>query len=224
MNYLFIITFLATSIAHAETLEAHLEKLKAVIEKDGRCDFAVAQVPDGKYKDNRAFWPTTVACSGDIEVNAGTMKARSGCGAFHLDADDLSTKGVGMEGRMKIANGKKCAEGGFEEVMGLNLYGYVDEAAGVDASGKPNMSVGWVFYDGSRSNFMHPKVVYVKSGGEKYQAWWTKEHDKSVAKEATKAIEIRRQESAAQQVQKVNQQKAKAKETAEQKKKDDLWN
>lgn len=221
MKPLLILTLiLFPKYSFADPLNDYLEKMKSVVAKDGRCDFGVVQVPTGKHATNKSLWPTTVACIGNITLNGGTMKERSGCGAFHLDTDDLTTKGVGSEGRMKIANGKKCSDGGFEEVMGLNLYGYVDEPAGFDNKGKPNMSVGWIFYDGSRSDFMEPKILLQNSGGEKYQQWWTKNHRAAIAKTETTKSEAKKAQAADAIKEKASQEKAKA----AQKQKEDLWN
>lgn len=169
-----------SSLANADTLDTHIAKLEAVVEKNGRCEFAVAQVPTGERKEQSMLWPKSVVCIGDITVDGGTMRERSGCSAFWLDTYTLRTTGVGTEGRMKIANGKKCNDGGFEEVMGMNLMGYVDEPAG-STNGIPNMSVGWLFYDGSRTNFMTPSIVYLKAKHSKYEAWWSKKNSESKA-------------------------------------------
>ncbi|MGE0761856.1 MAG: hypothetical protein AB7N80_01130 [Bdellovibrionales bacterium] len=156
-----------------------MAKLKKVVEKDGRCEFAVAQIPTGNHRTSESLWPKSVACLGDIVVNEGTMREKSGCAAFYLDTYTLRTSGVGTEGRMKIANGKKCASDGLEEVTGLNLQGYVDEKAG-SFNGVPNLDVGWVFYDGSRTNFMTPTIVYSKSS-QRYEAWWNQKRKEVIA-------------------------------------------
>lgn len=182
-NVIFIFVILYGGLANADGLDLHLGKLKAVVEKDGRCAFAVVQIPTGDYRKQESLWPKSVACLGDIVVDEGTMRERSGCGAFYLNSYTLRTTGVGTEGRMKIANGKKCADGGFEEVTGFNLHGYVDEKAG-SFNGVPNMEVGWVFYDGSRTEFMAPAIIYSKKsllGSSKYEAWWNQKRIEVIA-------------------------------------------
>ncbi|HEX7673145.1 MAG TPA: hypothetical protein VF412_03190 [Bdellovibrio sp.] len=183
-----LLLFGASLSAKAGSLDEYMEKMKSVIEKDGRCEFAVAQVPSGDRKEQTMLWPKVVACLGDITVAAGTMNEKSGCGAFYFNPFTLKIDGVGSNGRMKIANGKKCVDGGLEEVMGLNLIGYVDEKAG-SFNGVPNLDVGWVFYDGSRTDFMKPVVVYAKKallGKSKYEDWWSQKRQIVIAKENEK--------------------------------------
>lgn len=184
------LTFMLHNTAFADSLDGYLSKMTKTIDQDGRAVFCVAQIPTGERRDQSIFWPKSATCIGEVSIGAG-MAQRSGCAAFHLNVYNLSTSGVGSGGRQKIIEGKDC-EQSFEQLMVLNVYGYVDEPAGKDKDGNANLSVGWLFYDGARVDWMKPVVVYVKKSTlsglfnkkTSYEEWFAQKRTALVTEQA----------------------------------------
>lgn len=173
---------ISSTTAFADSLQGYLNKMTSVIEKDGRALFCIAKVPTGKRETSEILWPKSAQCIGEVTIGSG-MKERTGCAAFNLDVNRLTTTGVGSDGRQKIIEGKKC-DVALEQLMGLNLQGYYDEPAG-----KNEFPVGWTFYDGVRVDFMKPVVVYSKRpllGSSKFESWWNTKRAEAVAQENKK--------------------------------------
>lgn len=109
------------------TENPELQNQARVVQKDGRCSLATVPWPrPGVPKiqvTNFKHYATAFVCIGDIVLNADTLKQKSGCGAFFLDGDNLQTRPFVDRFGYNIIPNKKCADGGFEELMKDQVIG-----------------------------------------------------------------------------------------------------
>lgn len=134
MKWILPFLFFVSSTCLAAGLDEHLDKLRSVVQKDGRCDFAVVSIPKGKNKDNPIFWPKRAVCVSTLYLDKGTLKQRHGCMAFLFDANRLDSFPLLQGYDFNMAVDKPCEEGGLEAVMSDLLF--TDNTAGLDKPGR----------------------------------------------------------------------------------------
>lgn len=164
-----ILISIIASFAKADQLDDHLEKMKSVIEKDDRCEFSVVTIP--KDRTRKDVWPRGAVCVGTIGFNQGTMKERSGCGAFYLNTNNLIMSSLIPQLDYNMAENKKCRLGGFEAVM--------DDLLFTDNTVTPSkrVPVKWAFTSAYRlpDSEFDVQLIYVNQTVEKFRDWFTKE-------------------------------------------------
>lgn len=110
-----------------QTPNPELQNQANVVKKDGRCSLATVPWPrpDVPKVQVNIFkqYATAFVCVGDIVLNADTLRQKSGCGAFFLDGDNLQTRPFVDRFGYNVIPNKKCAEGGFEELMKDQVIG-----------------------------------------------------------------------------------------------------
>lgn len=171
---LFVFASISAVAAHASGLDEYLSKVRSVIEKDDRSEFCVVEVPIASRAGETTYWPREAVCVGNLTVGSG-MNERGGCVAFSLNLMNTRASPVGLNGRQKMVEGKKC-EDAFEELMGMTLYN--------------DTPVGWLFYDVYGGvDYKEPYVAYVRRSRlsgflnrkSKYEEWFAKKRAEVIA-------------------------------------------
>lgn len=171
-----LFSFLISVTAHADPLDEHLAKMAKVIEKDDRCEFAVASVP--KQRDQKNLWPRGAVCVGTTVSDKGTMHEQMGCTAFFLNANSLMMEPLMPQLGYNRAVDKKCGSGGFESVMADLLF--TDNTAG----GK-KVLVKWAFTSPFRlpDSSFDVQLIFTYKNNKTYQDWFAKERAAYVAEQ-----------------------------------------
>ncbi|MBX9766971.1 MAG: hypothetical protein K2X47_06850 [Bdellovibrionales bacterium] len=114
--FLVVGTFLATSVASSDA-----EKIRNFLKRQDICQFAVYEV--ARSKKLRAKLPPlpSVRCVDDMVVGKGTVNEKEGCAAFLFNVETGRQSPLKPEFGANIVE-KKCADGGFEDVMNQTLY------------------------------------------------------------------------------------------------------
>lgn len=105
-----------------QTSNPELKKFLNVGLKDSRCSFITVSwarptAPPELLAQSKNVH--SLKCAGDITVDAGTLRERTGCGAFILDGNTLQTRPFGASYYhldFEIVP-KPCASGGFQELV-----------------------------------------------------------------------------------------------------------
>jgi len=92
-------------------------KIESFLNRENLCKFAVFEI--AKSKERRETLPLLngVRCVDDLVFNKGTINEQHGCAAFILRIDTGERKSLYPGLGINKALGKKCLDGGFEEVM-----------------------------------------------------------------------------------------------------------
>lgn len=113
--------FVLLAVCLAQSAAAYdAENIRAFLKKNKTCSFAVYKVMRGKATREQFPQRFDVTCIGDIEVGRG-IKERKGCGAFNFNVETEKMTNLTTFGA-NIADGKACADGGFEAVIDQLLY------------------------------------------------------------------------------------------------------
>lgn len=215
MRIILAFTALVIAIqANSESLDGRLAKMRAVIQKDGRCEFAVVAIP--KDKTDTKFFPRAAVCIGDIVVDQGTMKEKSGCAAFYLNVYELYTQPLVPAYGFNIAEGKKCSSGGFETVMNDLLL--------TDNTGdKPRrVPVKSAFFYPYKLNGDEMKILI--DGQSKFRHWYDKERTAYAAEEDARERSPRAKAGAVKKAQEAQEHATQIKEDDAKKEREKLWN
>ena len=168
-----------------DTLDDYLARMKSVIEKDDRCEFAVVSIP--KKRESKFLWPHSAACVGGLTFNAGTMQEKTGCTAFVLDVDNLKISPLMDRIGYNVAEGKGCRSGGFESVIASTL---LNDCAMASNLGKNFADMKCKKIPVARafaipfiipSNLLEQKILFIYHGDQKYVDWYTKESTQFLA-------------------------------------------
>lgn len=164
-----ILALIISQAASADPLGDHLAKMRTVIEKDDRCEFAVVTIPT--KRDQKALWPTGAVCVGTVGFNMGTMREKVGCTAFYLDANQLLQSSLMPNLDYNMAEGKKCRQGGFEAVMDDLLF--TDNTV----SPKKRVPVKWAFSSPYRlpDSGFDVQLIFTGKYLGKFRDWFEKE-------------------------------------------------
>jgi hypothetical protein len=219
----FQIIFVITSFivyagpAQADTLDEHLAKMKSVIQKDGRCEFAVVALP--KDKSDEHFFPRAVVCVGMVVLDEGTMKERKGCTAFYLNTYELYTMPLMQAYGYNMAENKACNADGFEAVMNELLFTHF-----TDGPSNPGYKIP------VKAAFFYPyqlsgeEMKVLLDGQPKYRQWYDKERSTYMAQEQAKDKAEKAKEAAIRKAEQATEKKSKAKDESDAKNREDLWN
>lgn len=166
-----------SATAHADPLDQYLAKMKSVIEKDDRCEFAVVTIPKDRTRQN--VWPRGAVCAGSLVFNKGTMQEKDGCTGFFINANTLNMYPLQPPLDYNIINGKKCKDGGFEALMNDLLF--TDNTV----SPSKKVTVTWAFTTAYRlpDSEFDVQILFSYKNNKSYQDWFAKEHGAFLAKQ-----------------------------------------
>lgn len=169
MKYLFITILLVNFNANADALDDYLSKMKSVLQKDDRCEFAVVTVPKKRSQSN--LWPRGAVCAGTLVFNEGTMKEKRGCAGFFINADNLVMTPLQPHLDYNLISGKKCDSGGFEALMSDLLF--TDQTV----SPPKKVPVSWAVTTAYRlpDSQFDVQILYAYKENQKYKYWFNKE-------------------------------------------------
>jgi hypothetical protein len=178
-NTIFILISLgiqfACAVGNADPLDDHLAKMKSVLEKDDRCEFAVVTIPKDRTRQN--VWPRGAVCAGTLVFNKGTMEEKNGCTGFFINANNLMISALQPQLDYNMIAGKKCDAGGFEALMQDLLF--------TDNTVNPpkKVSVAWSFTTAYRlpDSEFDVQVLFAYKNNKSYQDWFLKERGAFVA-------------------------------------------
>lgn len=182
-NSISILSIILGSIicqAHADSLDEHLAKMSKVIEKDDRCEFAVASIP--KQRDQKNLWPRGAVCVGTTVSDKGTMREVRGCTAFFINANNLMMEPLMPQLGYNRALNKQCDSGGFQTIMEDLLF--TDNTAG----GK-KVPVKWAFTSPFRlpDSEFDVQLIFTYKNNKSYQDWFNKERLAYLADQKSKS-------------------------------------